>query len=351
MLKQLINSILFFAILELSARCDDMVTFGADFFKPYTRNTTIEQYDSFGLTGKPGGAYQKWKLNNLGFRGNNVNRGKNTGVLRILCAGASETFGLYEDEGKEWPAQLSRLLKQNFSNTELINTSFYGTGYFYSTIIHRFEQDWIKLNPDILILYASFYSYLYRYDKKQQHGRHDNTLPLIGHVRILGKIQNRFAQVAPKQLMDIFDKQKLKQEIKGNRKADPRTLLPIEEAKQNLENDIKELNAFCKKNGIILILSSYVQRLDETGLLYIQAGHPQLDQNHIIAYHHAFNEHIKMLAQKEQILFANIADEVNSSPRYLADGVHFTNEGALSLAEQFYKAASTACEQKMQTGN
>ena len=59
------------------------------------------------------------------------NRGEETieekpdSVYRIACVGTSETFGLYEDEGMEWPAQLQRVLGKK-GPFEIINAATVG---------------------------------------------------------------------------------------------------------------------------------------------------------------------------------------------------------------------------------
>src|SRR5205823_3540189 len=89
--------------LELCARVDDYVTFGAPLFAPYNAET-MYQMDAIGKHGKPNARYKKWQLNNLGYRGPDPQSGKTT----ILCFGSSETFGLYEAPGEEYPRQLER---------------------------------------------------------------------------------------------------------------------------------------------------------------------------------------------------------------------------------------------------
>ena len=80
-----------FATLELAARTDDLLRYGASFWQPYTIDT-IFQPSEFGRTGRPGARFTKWDLNSLGYRGPEPVPGR----TNILTFGASETFGLYE---------------------------------------------------------------------------------------------------------------------------------------------------------------------------------------------------------------------------------------------------------------
>ena len=52
----------------------------------------------------PNAKYKKWEINSLGFRGKEFNFEKKAGQVRIVCFGASETFGVFENNGKEMRA-------------------------------------------------------------------------------------------------------------------------------------------------------------------------------------------------------------------------------------------------------
>ena len=89
-------------VLELCARTDDALTFGAPFWGTYN-DQVLYTIDQIGKWGKPGARYERWQLNSLGYRGPELS----LGTIRIVCFGASETFGLYEDPNEEYPGNWS----------------------------------------------------------------------------------------------------------------------------------------------------------------------------------------------------------------------------------------------------
>jgi len=90
----------------MCARIDDRLTYQAPFFGEYS-------FDR--LTAVRGGAaswrtrrsLREWRMNNMGFRGRDLKLAKDR--PRIVVLGASESFGIYEAPGKEYPAQLERI--------------------------------------------------------------------------------------------------------------------------------------------------------------------------------------------------------------------------------------------------
>src|SRR5438045_9465626 len=62
------------------------------------------------MHGRPNARYEKFVLNHLGLRGPETTEQKRAGSFRVVTVGASETFGLYESPGREYPRQLEDTL-------------------------------------------------------------------------------------------------------------------------------------------------------------------------------------------------------------------------------------------------
>ena len=122
--KAIIFLLFFLLTLEICARVEDSIRYDASFFYDYTFGKMLYTYDEYGKVGKPNGRFQKWQLNNFGFRGDDIELIKAKHVRRIACVGASETFGYFETEKGEWPARLAKILDTNKGGSyEVINTS------------------------------------------------------------------------------------------------------------------------------------------------------------------------------------------------------------------------------------
>jgi hypothetical protein len=85
----------------------------------------IVKVDSNGIPYNiPNTQYKKWKINSLGFRGKEIDLEKKKEQIRIMCFGSSETLGVHETEGKEWPSQIGEMLKDQYPEVEVINVLF-----------------------------------------------------------------------------------------------------------------------------------------------------------------------------------------------------------------------------------
>jgi hypothetical protein len=110
-------------VMEICARLDDTLTDRAPLIGPYGYSAMLT-YDEFGVVGKPHAHYRKWKLNGQGYRGPEIRWDRE----RIICIGASETFGFAESEGMEYPRQLERELNKRTGSEryQVVNVGYAG---------------------------------------------------------------------------------------------------------------------------------------------------------------------------------------------------------------------------------
>src|SRR6202011_2878753 len=111
------------AVWEICARVQDAATDDAPILGAYGYSTMLYR-DDLGIAGRPHAHYLKYRLNSLGFRGPEPQWDRE----RIICIGASETFGLYESPDMEYPRQLERELNAYATNRRysVINVAYAG---------------------------------------------------------------------------------------------------------------------------------------------------------------------------------------------------------------------------------
>ena len=144
-------ALLFGLCLEVMARIDDWVTYRAPFWGRYDESV-LRELDADGIPRNvPGARFEKWNVNSLGFRGPEAPREKPPGIQRVVCLGQSESFGLYEGEGDEWPAALGRMLRRRHPDVEVLNASVVGTGR--RTRKAYLDKYVLPLDPDVVVLY------------------------------------------------------------------------------------------------------------------------------------------------------------------------------------------------------
>jgi hypothetical protein len=137
---------------------DDNLTWGAPFLSPYNNEYLLRQ-DSLGFRGRPNFQYQKWRMNNFGFRGPDITPSPAPGVTRIAIIGASETFGLYESEGHEYPARVRALLDSIAPGRyEVINVGL--PGLSLASMVPYIRRAVVPTGASILVIYPTPTFYL-----------------------------------------------------------------------------------------------------------------------------------------------------------------------------------------------
>jgi len=147
---------IFIMAMEVCARIDDGIKYDAPILGEYNSSRLRNRDDEGIRRNVPNSRFEKWQINSFGFRGPEIQLSKPQSIKRIACMGQSETFGLYEDPGKEWPVQLAGMLQKR-GMYEVINASVVGMSFkHWKRYIEKYV---IKFDPDIIILYINATNY------------------------------------------------------------------------------------------------------------------------------------------------------------------------------------------------
>ena len=160
--------LLFGFTLEASARTEDWVRYRTPFFSPFRDQSELVIRDRDGAHGRPGARYMKWAINNLGMRGPDAPALKPDGVIRVIMVGASETFGLYESQDREFPRQLAdslgaasagnACLESAGRRFEVLNAAL--PGMSLPTIEQDVRMRLARLRADVIVAYPTPVQYL-----------------------------------------------------------------------------------------------------------------------------------------------------------------------------------------------
>ncbi|MEO0563291.1 MAG: hypothetical protein AAF125_14380, partial [Chloroflexota bacterium] len=112
-----------------------------------------------------GGIPGKEGINALGFRGELVEVPKPDETYRILALGGSTTYGLDVPPEEAYPAQLERILREEYgySNVEVVNGGF--LAYTTMNSLVNFMTRGIELEPDMVIVYHAVNDLVKRWDQ------------------------------------------------------------------------------------------------------------------------------------------------------------------------------------------
>jgi len=323
-------AIVFAATMELAARVDDWLTYGAPVFGSYDMEQ-LWQATPRGYRGVAHKSYVKWGLNAFGFRGPEVR--PDNGQIRILAYGASETFGIYEDNGREFPRALERDLNAQGAPAqfEVINAGMpgmrVGSGITYIDDIGK------AFHPKVVVIYPSPTHYIgvshpYCGRPTVMPAAAAGTLP---QVRIAEKIKDRLKELLPASGLTLMREAGIAWAARHGQ-----TLERV--APQSLDALDVDLRCAIKASrdiGAVPVLVTHANRFgharhddDDFFLTGWRAQYPEMRQAGFTDLEDRANARIKAVAAREGVTVVDAEAALGGHPAYFADHVHFTNAGA-----------------------
>ena len=325
--------IVFILALELCARFDDVLSYDAPFWGPYN-NEILLKTDSLGRWGKPGARYEKWQLNSLGYRGPELR----PGTVRIVCFGASETFGLYEAPDEEYPRQLERDLNQLAERTEfqVVNAAF--PGETLPTAILRVPQVVSQVHPLYALIYIPPANYIDMKSESVESANLKQRATLsdrIFQLRIAERISNLLKSALPKVIQTELREFQI-------RRATSHVVVMKTLPQKNVERyhqDLVSMIDALRAHGVEPILVTHATEFglsnsprDRDILTEWRKFYPTLDENGFMDMERRMNQVTRETAIRENLTLIDAANEMPPGPENFADMVHFTTKGAGVMA-------------------
>ena len=144
---------------EATVRIDDWAQFGVPVSSPFTSIADLIVRDSLGMHARPSSEFRQFRVNSLGFRGPEVSAERLKRGKVVIVSGASESFGLYEVAGREWPRQLEDSLAVRCGNDVVVlNAAF--AGMALPTVMQDVNLRLIAFAPKLLVYYPTPMQYL-----------------------------------------------------------------------------------------------------------------------------------------------------------------------------------------------
>lgn len=309
--------------------------------------------------------YKRWKINSLGFRGKEIDPEKKKGQIRIVCFGASETLGLFESEGKEWPSQLGEMLKDQYPEVEVINAAIWGLRqHMRKAYIEKYV---LPLKPDIIVM--NHYRLL-THIKDSIKGVEEKiilrpSIPKTAHQskihisanKLLSDFRNNILyKYLPKRLMSYYRMSKERQMMRRQRKL-------LREQEQKCLNNRRPLDVV-PEHIIIQYekdLSSFVEYLKERNIVPVMTTFPtltsfsnkdiyemilinnrltfivEISENGILDAMDKLRNVIKRTAEKQNVACVDINSLIPKTSEYFFDNFHYTDKGAGLFAGSIHK--------------
>src|SRR5205085_408442 len=194
------------------------------------------------------------KLNSLGYRGPELHAGR----ARVVCFGASETFGLYEDAGQEYPRLLEQELNRRFGRDayDVLNVAYPGESIH--TALARVPEIAAEARPQLAVIYPSLASYIWL-PWTGRTARTATAAPPQPHfeLRIAENVRNLVKQVLPRPLQDWLRRRDIENQSRDFGSAMQR--IP-EHNVEVFRADLLDLVRALRSNGVSPVLVTHATR-------------------------------------------------------------------------------------------
>lgn len=356
---------LFLLCLEAAARLDDHLTWGAPLFGPYHPELLRDQGPDGVPRNVPGARFEKWRINGYGFRGAEIEREKGPGRKRVIVLGQSESFGLYESEGGEWPERLARLATGRWKDVEVLNASVVGTGrWSRSEYLDRYV---LPLRPDVLVLVLNV--------------SNEASADIVGRPavsprspdsamestrnwpqsRVVPKLMQRFKALLPPRLVQEARTWRLQRALQRKEREILDGRSPLDqippEAVAGYEAHLRDLVGGLRLRGVQPVLATYptlvhAENIHELRVLLLAARtyHEELSEAGLLDAAVQYNDATRRVAQQMGVPLVDLDAEMPRTPEYFVDQVHYTDRGAQFVAERVLEILGDAVHSNMSAG-
>jgi hypothetical protein len=323
---------------EISCRVDNWIRQDVPLSANPNRERDLVLGESWGSRGRPHGRYRKWKLDGNGFRIIPNLASSQPEEPRLLILGASETFGLYESLGKEYPAQLAQRL-QSERHVRVINAAM--AGITLKSLIVYWDHWAGNFQAEQVIIYPSPQFYLDNEPPalpvNPQRGEAEPSVFEL-RPRLVGRLHDLYHQL-PAWMKRYREEWVIHRETTGK---DPTWFFSDvpEDRLKGFGNDLRQLLAHVRQRGAEPILLTHARSVtlplrssDENQLRGMRMFCPRVTPQTLLRFEERANDLMRKMAVEEQVVLMDV-DRVLSGRRELfADLFHFNDEGAAKMAE------------------
>jgi hypothetical protein len=315
----------------MCARIDDAITYGAPLFEPYNLSRLYE-FDSLGRRGKPNARYKKWKLNSLGYRGPELRED----TTRIVVFGASETFGLFEREDREYPRLLEKRLNERAGSEQfqVVNVAY--AGMPVDAMIRRVPEITKKVRPRIALIYPTPANYIWLPWLKSETAARGEEAPNKLEIRIIEQIKEILKRTIPEETQHWLRKRQILQAVHAYGQVMERV---PEQNVARFRSDLEALTEALQSHGVDPVLVTHAHRFgptlteeDRYYLVVWRRFYPMLSEAGFVDMEHRMNAAVRSLASARGYLLIDAARRMQPGSRYFADFAHFTDDGSEAMS-------------------
>jgi len=334
-------------MLELTCRVEDWVMYRMPLWSRFSSLDQLVVRDAAGMHGRPNAQYEKWVMNALGMRGPAVEITPAPGTHRIITVGASETFGLYESAGREYPRQLEDSLNATLARGEcnappgtrfeVLNGAFAGMGL--PTIEQDIRYRLARLRPAFIVIYPSPASYL---DDVAPHAAAPDSsyraieppLSRAFYPRVSARIREQVKQVIPEFLKARLRVLQARSAAAGHPPGWRFQTIPADRLAQ-YESDLRAVVGTVRAIGSRPVLATHGNKfmgrtsIDQNMFMSWEKFYPRATSKTLMDMDSLAREVTRRVGADSGVVVADAARTLAAAPATaFADFVHFTDLGA-----------------------
>lgn len=283
-------------------------------------------------TPKPGYSTSRITINSLGFRGPEFEPVKPAGTYRIAFLGGSTTYCAEVSSNEAtWPHLVVEALKQAHPDRTFDYVNAAVPGYTTIQSLKRFESEVAALGPDLVVIY---------------HASNDlssNSRKAANALGWAGDRGDRGLSWASQWSLLIYLVEKNLRILALREAGDDdarKVRISPEAIAQPFEASLRDLIQLVMASGAKVALATFSTRVRadqtpdeqqkavETNLYYM----PYMTVGGLIDSYSAYNEVIRMTAEKEGATLIEAADAIPGRGSHFVDSIHFNDQGAATMA-------------------
>jgi len=334
-------------MLELTCRIEDWVMYRMPLLSRFSSLDQLVVRDAAGMHGRPNAQYEKWVMNAFGMRGSAVEITPAPGTHRIITVGASETFGLYESAGREYPRQLEDSLNAMLARGqckappgtrfEVLNGAFAGMGL--PTVEQDIRNRLARLRPAFIVIYPSPASSL---DDVAPHAaapdsRYRATEPPLSRAlypRVLARMREQVKQVIPDFLKSRLRVLQARSAAAGHPPGWRFETVPADRLAQ-YESDLRAVVGTVHAIGARPVLATHGNKfmgrtsIDRNMFMSWEKFYPRATSTTLVDMDSVAREVTRRVGADSGVVVVDAAKALAAAPATaFADFVHFTDLGA-----------------------
>jgi hypothetical protein len=342
----------FAVTLELTCRVEDWLMYRMPIASRYTSLNDLTIRDADGMHGRPNARFEKWVMNSMGMRGPETTLVPGPGTLRVFVVGASESFGLRESPGREYPRQLEDSLAARVARGEcdgergvkfeVLNAAFAGMGI--PTTDQDVRNRLRRMRPDFIFVYPSPAQYL---DAEVPFAALPDSAarpgpPPLSHAfrpRATARLREQIKLLLPEWLKKSIRTLEKREAVRAQPDHWQFTTVPQERV-DRFDSDLRHLIGTVRGIGAEPVLATHANLFmgrttrDAYALVAWEKFYPRATGETIIAFDSVARVAMIRVARDSNVVSVDAAQRLAAAPpSAFGDFVHFTDLGSSHMAD------------------